>query len=324
MLRQYACNNNAVVPSDAADGVLSMQSEAVANAEAERVLSEELPDPIERTIVLRRLLESADAANAIAADAWAVTLFRNGFRLNVGQVETVRFFDGVLYINLVGSPGAGALVGISFVTTKGYRSLPQPVCMFAGTPQCYSGLAPVMHDAHEQFIQLAATTSSGHPRKGTPFRASHHEGLIEYARQFCSTQSAPGKEPEPSVSADDIDLMTSASEGSPRLVAHLRRERNRALIAAKKAAVMNAKSCLACEACGFDFSLAYGTCGKDYCEVHHRIPLSTSDAAVLTTLDDLAILCSNCHRIIHLSPMLSVEALAEVVRGQLDNRESHV
>jgi 5-methylcytosine-specific restriction protein A len=48
------------------------------------------------------------------------------------------------------------------------------------------------------------------------------------------------------------------------------------------------------------------------------VPLSASSESVTTTLDDLAVLCSNCHRIIHRStPMLSVAELSKVVsRGR--------
>ena len=120
----------------------------------------------------------------------------------------------------------------------------------------------------------------------------------------------------PVPSLPDIDFSASVSEGGRRLVSHLRRERKRAVIEAKKAAVLSSTGRLSCEACGFDFSAAYGSIGKGFCEVHHLSPLSASDESVTTTLADLAVLCSNCHRIIHRSdPMLSVAELSAVIRG---------
>lgn len=114
----------------------------------------------------------------------------------------------------------------------------------------------------------------------------------------------------------DIDLPTTGTEGAARLVSHLRYERNRALVEAKKAATLQAKGHLSCEVCGFDFAATYGALGEGFCEVHHLVPLSASADSVTTTLDDLAILCSNCHRIIHRAePMLSVSQLSEVVRN---------
>lgn len=126
---------------------------------------------------------------------------------------------------------------------------------------------------------------------------------------------ATGNLPSPSA-LPDIDLPSVGTEGNPRLVSHFRRERDRAIVETKKAATLNATGRLCCEVCGFDFAATYGAYGEGFCEVHHLVPLSAASDSVTTTLDDLAILCSNCHRIIHRSdPMLSVSQLYEVVRN---------
>jgi hypothetical protein len=125
-----------------------------------------------------------------------------------------------------------------------------------------------------------------------------------------STLQSENGSPSSVPSLPDIDFSASVSEGSLRLVSHLRRERKRAVVEAKKAAVLGATGRLSCEVCGFDFSATYGSVGEGFCEVHHLSPLSASDESVTTTLADLAVLCSNCHRIIHRSdPMLSVAEL---------------
>jgi hypothetical protein len=117
----------------------------------------------------------------------------------------------------------------------------------------------------------------------------------------------------------DVDF--AANEGAPYLVAHLRRERDRGIVAKKKAEVRRSTGRLACEACGFDFFVAYGAHGEDFCEVHHLSPLSLSDESVTTTLVDLAVLCSNCHRIIHRSnPLLSIAELSAVVQNVRKSR----
>lgn len=110
----------------------------------------------------------------------------------------------------------------------------------------------------------------------------------------------------------DIDLLEiSTIEGRKKLVTHLKRERSPKLVAAKKAAVFAAHGTLACEACTFAFEDKYGELGKTYCEVHHREPLSAGETRQ-TSLSDLAVLCSNCHRMIHRTdPMLSVEKFRE-------------
>lgn len=89
-----------------------------------------------------------------------------------------------------------------------------------------------------------------------------------------------------------------AAEGSVLLVRHLRRERSRSLrnkkIRASKALGMP----VACEVCSFDYGEVYGDRGKDFIEVHHVLPLHAS-GPTRTKLQDLALLCANCHRMIH-------------------------
>lgn len=114
----------------------------------------------------------------------------------------------------------------------------------------------------------------------------------------------------------DIDAAAlAAEEGRKKLVRHLRRERNPGLVNAKKRAVKSATGQLACEACGFRFGDVYGCVAVDFCEVHHLKPLADWNAATITTLDDLAIICSNCHRIIHrFDPMPSVQVFKTQVK----------
>ena len=94
----------------------------------------------------------------------------------------------------------------------------------------------------------------------------------------------------------DTDLAT-ATEGQRRWVLHHQRERNRTVVNTKKkqAASLN------CEVCGFSFSLAYGAAARDYCEVHHLLPLSDVEDTTQTRTEDPAILCANCHRVVHLA-----------------------
>jgi predicted HNH restriction endonuclease len=78
------------------------------------------------------------------------------------------------------------------------------------------------------------------------------------------------------------------------------RERDRKLIRLKIDQQLERNGNLNCEICGFSFETGYGQAGKDFCEVHHiRVLSESNEGEPTTTLDDLAILCSNCHRIIH-------------------------
>jgi 5-methylcytosine-specific restriction protein A len=77
---------------------------------------------------------------------------------------------------------------------------------------------------------------------------------------------------------------------------HLQRERNQTVVRIKKKQATS----LDCEACGFSFGRAYGSAASDYCEVHHLLPLSEVEHTTRTRMKDLAILCANCHRVVHL------------------------
>ncbi len=58
---------------------------------------------------------------------------------------------------------------------------------------------------------------------------------------------------------------------------------------------------LVCEVpgCGFDFLKYYGEIGRDFAHVHHLKPLCDRTVPSATPLEDLAIVCANCHAMIH-------------------------
>ena len=79
----------------------------------------------------------------------------------------------------------------------------------------------------------------------------------------------------------------------------IKKGRNPELILKKKKAFLKEKGKLFCEVCGFDFKKTYGPRGDGFIECHHKIPLHEDTEVRITKLDDLALLCSNCHRMIH-------------------------
>lgn len=106
-------------------------------------------------------------------------------------------------------------------------------------------------------------------------------------------------------------------EGDERLREHLRRERDAALVARRKTAAMESSGRLACEVCGFDFERTYGERGRGFIECHHLDPLSSDTGARVTRQDELALLCANCHRMIHSRrPWLALDELRAILRGE--------
>ncbi|MFJ5263598.1 HNH endonuclease [Streptomyces sp. NPDC088387] len=101
---------------------------------------------------------------------------------------------------------------------------------------------------------------------------------------------------------DEVDETgATAIEGRLLVRRALARERDPKLRALKIAQVRRSGAPLQCEVCDFDFARTYGRdLGDGYIEVHHVIPLHVAGARK-TSLDDLACLCANCHRMCHRS-----------------------
>lgn len=92
-------------------------------------------------------------------------------------------------------------------------------------------------------------------------------------------------------------------------------ERDRKLIEKKKKqAIQNGK--LFCEVCNIDFEKKYGTIGEGFMECHHLYPIAKSGIRT-NTLDDLALVCANCHRMLHKKTLdgqyLSIRELSDLL-----------
>jgi 5-methylcytosine-specific restriction protein A len=89
----------------------------------------------------------------------------------------------------------------------------------------------------------------------------------------------------------------------------MERERDRALVFLKREVARGADGHLRCEACGFATQDVFAGLAGEVCEVHHRLPLADATGTVVTHLEDLAVLCANCHRAIHKTdPLMTVPA----------------
>lgn len=118
---------------------------------------------------------------------------------------------------------------------------------------------------------------------------------------------------------EDFELEVFEGNLKESLAKHQRRERNPLIVLkAKKAALLKSGK-LICECCDFDFEKCYGkNLGSGFIECHHKIAISKGER--ITKMDDLALVCSNCHRMLHRSSNgsnLSVEELRNIIQGQL-------
>lgn len=119
---------------------------------------------------------------------------------------------------------------------------------------------------------------------------------------------------QPDEAADDG---TTALEG--RLLARwtIARERDPKLRSRKIERARRLGQPLQCAVCAFDFGHFYGPLGEGYIEVHHLLPLHISGPRE-TQLDDLAFLCSNCHRMCHRSRLGESWRTPDALRAEIE------
>lgn len=117
---------------------------------------------------------------------------------------------------------------------------------------------------------------------------------------------------------DDVDF----AEGKVLTSLHKKKERSQRAVNEKKQQVLKATGKLLCEVCGFDFVQVYGGLGEGFAECHHTVPMSELGMTSRTRLSDLAILCANCHRMIHRGRphMLSLSELRDLINENQAHR----
>ncbi len=96
---------------------------------------------------------------------------------------------------------------------------------------------------------------------------------------------------------DEFGVPAATVTETRKYAFHRKIERNRT--AARQAKKFHGTRC---QACDLDFEERYGDLGKGFIEAHHLRPIATLEEGVPVKYDvaaDFAVLCSNCHRMIH-------------------------
>lgn len=88
-------------------------------------------------------------------------------------------------------------------------------------------------------------------------------------------------------------------EGKEKFRQHRYLERDGKIVRLAKARRLAGTGKLECEICKFDFNASYGEIGSGFIEAHHKTPVSQLAGAKKTKIEDLALVCSNCHRMLH-------------------------
>lgn len=111
-------------------------------------------------------------------------------------------------------------------------------------------------------------------------------------------------------------------EGKKKLRQHICRERNAKVIKLAKEIYKKKYGILKCEICGFNFESKYGKIGQDFIEGHHIKPVSELIEGEKTEVEDIVLICSNCHRMIHRKrPWLSKLELKSLINENIDIKE---
>jgi ribosomal protein S27AE len=139
-------------------------------------------------------------------------------------------------------------------------------------------------------------------------------GLEEYIKNLSDEPTPYSKQELLLITNFVLDEANEYPEGRVYYAVHRKIERNSNLIKdAKELFMKNHNGRLYCETCGFDFVKIYGDRGINFIEGHHTKQVSLMKAGEKTKLEDIAMLCSNCHSMIHRKPLVSVEELSMLV-----------
>lgn len=112
----------------------------------------------------------------------------------------------------------------------------------------------------------------------------------------------------------DEGEVAEAEEGRILTRFHRTRERSRGIVQKKKKAFEKKHGHLFCEACKFGFTEFHDERVKSVIECHHLRPVCSLEPGEKTKLDDLVLLCVNCHRMVHAKrPWLSFSDLKELM-----------
>jgi 5-methylcytosine-specific restriction protein A len=114
---------------------------------------------------------------------------------------------------------------------------------------------------------------------------------------------------------ENIETEGEFPEGKVIERMHKSRERNSRAVKIAKENFIKIHKKLFCQVCDFDFEDKYGRLGKNFIEGHHIIPISEMAPDHKTRPQDIVMLCSNCHRMIHKKrPWLTITNLSSILK----------
>lgn len=103
-------------------------------------------------------------------------------------------------------------------------------------------------------------------------------------------------------------------EGAEKYKLHRRLERDPNIGKKAKQIRFSESGELRCDVCNFSFSENYGEIGIGFIEAHHTVPVSKLKGERKTRIDEIALVCSNCHRMLHSGKkLISIDELQNII-----------
>lgn len=170
---------------------------------------------------------------------------------------------------------------------------------------------PVKREDIELYLDRFKQTRS---TKTTDYRDKRNASyVLSLINLLIGQQLDPSWRDDATHLTDHGDPDFEAIEGKRVLRIHYRRERSPKLVKMAKQLFRSRHGRLFCEVCSFDFGEAYGE--PEFIEAHHKVPLHRLEPGSVTKISDLAMVCANCHRMLHrITPWRTIEELMEIVQ----------
>lgn len=258
---------------------------------------------------------------------WGVKEAKKGTVQNIKKDDLVAFIYSISWLKAEGAAPSG-FSRVGKEQLQNFRGLVKKIIIGQVTRAYYTAFTKVWPDdeIYPHRFDFKIIQDYGEDIYfGTEF---FNEAFVEAVRYSACTQGSVTQADTITLLADinrDVDeqadetspAVVSGYEGKPIMRLHQSRERDPKIIKQKKEQVLKETGKLECEICSMDFEETYGILGHGFAECHHKSPLALRDKNEETDLCDLAIVCPNCHRMLHRKrPWLTLDDLKAIYENQ--------
>lgn len=165
-------------------------------------------------------------------------------------------------------------------------------------PDLAINLAPSAPSNDTAFYEAANICAKFYPLEQIPTEVQLIEDLLGMLQLYQALVEGGN---EGSGASEGDEPMNLQYEDATKFRLHKRIERNATL--AKDVKKLQGH---VCKVCSIDFEQEYGAIGRGYIEAHHLKPFASLKGTkiAMDPIKDFAVLCSNCHRMVHRSGCL--------------------